>query len=193
MDKAKQASLVKEFKEGNKEAFGLLYESFIRPIYNFIYYKTHHKETAEDLTSRVFIKAYGAIGTYDEAKGSFSSWLYQIARNSVIDHYRSVKPTLNVDDAWDLDGGDDVEKDVGIKIQLESIKTYLQALPSEQRDIVIMRVWEEMSYVEISEVVGKTEANCKMIFSRTLKKLREMMPEEMLAVMFLISLVMNSK
>lgn len=193
MERIKQAELAKECKLGNKEAFGLLYESFIRQIYNFIYYKTHHKETAEDLTSKVFIKAYASINTFDESKGSFSSWLYQIARNSIIDHYRSVKPALNIEDAWDLDGGSDVERDVGTKIQLENIKTYLQMLSSEQRDIVIMRVWEEMSYAEIAEVVGKSEANCKMIFSRTLKKLREIMPEEMFAMLFIFSLLLNNK
>lgn len=189
MDRNQQAALAAESKAGNKEAFGMLYEHFIRPIYNFIYYKTHHKETAEDLASKTFIKAYQSLHMFNDDRGPFSAWLYQIARNLVIDHYRAQKPLLNVEDVWDLSSSEDIESDTDTKLKLEKIKVYLQDLSSEQRDIVIMRIWQEMSYSEIATALGKSEASCKMSFSRSMRKLREIIPEEILIMLLLFTVI----
>jgi RNA polymerase sigma-70 factor (ECF subfamily) len=189
MDISQQLALVADFKAGNKEAYGLLYDEYIKPIYKFIYYKTHHKETAEDITSQVFMKAYNAIHSFNETKGTFSAWLYQIARNTIIDHYRAVKPTQNIDDVWNLSSSENVARDVETRLELEKVQNYLRVLPSEQRDIIIMRVWQEMSYSEIATVLGTSEAGCKMQFSRSIKKLRETMPMELLLLLLLPNLI----
>lgn len=185
MDASKDAALVKEYLSGNKEAFGFLYEIYIKPIYNFIYFKTFHKETAEDLTSKVFMKAYTALPSFREDKGTFSAWLYSIARNSVIDHYRASRTTLDIEDVWDLKSGEDIPRDTDAKMSLEKVEMYLKDLPSAQRELVIMRVWQELSYEEIAAITGKTEASCKMMFSRTMQKLRTEMPVAVFAL-FLI-------
>lgn len=176
MEQTEQLRFIAELQKGNKEAFTPLYHEFIRPIYNFVYYKTHHKETAEDITSTVFTKAFTNIASFKSDKGPFSAWLYQIARNQIIDHYRAVKPTLDIEDAWGVGDESDIERDLDTKEQLAKVKTYLQGLSAEQRDIVIMRVWQEMSYAEIAAALGKSEASCKMMFSRTISKLREEIP-----------------
>ncbi len=169
--KTEEAAL--KAKEGDIEAFGEIYDAYIERIYRFVYYKTHHKETAEDVTSEVFRKALQAIASFDPAKGSLSGWLYRIARNAVIDHYRSARPTDDIDDMWDLMSDSDTERDVGAKMAAEQLQKHLVVLTSEQRDIVLMRVWEGMSYKEIAEAVGKTEAACKMAFMRSVGKLRD--------------------
>ncbi len=176
MTHEEQADLARRCQQGDKNAFGLLYEAFIRPIYNFVYYKTHHQETAEDIVSGVFTKAFDHLGSFDPVRGPFSAWLYQIARNSVIDYYRTKRTLVNIEDAWDLDDGSDMVRDLGAREQLRNVQQYLKALPSEQRDIVIMRVWQGLSYAEISAALGKSEASCKMMYSRTIAKLRESMP-----------------
>ena len=170
-------SIIQLVQSGDKKAFGELYEHYIKKIYDFIYYKTHHQQTAEDLTSLVFVKALEKINNFkiDEA-ASFQAWLYQIARNTVIDHYRTDKKQINIEDVWDLAQDENFELDLDTKMQLEEIKKHLGNLKSKQRDIVIMRVWQEMSYKEIAQIMGESEANCKMIFSRALAKLKEEMP-----------------
>jgi RNA polymerase sigma-70 factor, ECF subfamily len=164
---------IKACQAGKTEEFGRLYDAYIRKIYDFIYYKTTHKETAEDLTSLTFMKALEKIGSFSPAKGSFKSWLYQIARHSVIDHYRTKKKAANVDDIWDLSGDEDLERDLDAKTKLTEVEKYLHKLKGEQRDIIIMRVWQEMSYAEIAGVLGKSEASCKMAYSRAIALLRQ--------------------
>ena len=168
--------LIDKCRSGDQDAFGAIYDSYVRKIHDFIYYRTHHRETAQDLTSEVFLKAVRGLASFDATRGSISSWLYRIARNTVIDHYRTRHSELDIDDAWGLSAGGDASADVDALMKLEGVRTELRKLKSEQREIVIMRVWEELSYREISEILGKSEANCKMIFSRSIKQLRASLP-----------------
>jgi len=176
------------FQKGETDNFGMLYDAYAGKIYSFIYFKTQHKETAEDLTSRTFMKALDNMESFDFNRGSFSSWLYGIARNNVIDFYRTKKNEYNISDIWDLSSGDDVERDIEARQKLEKIEKYLKKLKSEHREIIILRVWDEMSYKEISEILGKSEASCKMMFSRCIKELKKEMPISLVAYFFLLRL-----
>lgn len=166
-------SLARKCQQGNLEHFGLLFDAFHQKIYRFVYFRTHHKETAEDITSQIFTKALERITTFNPSKGGFATWLYQIARNSIIDFYRSRKETENIDDAWDIADNTSIERDVDTRQQLEKVRSYLQTLPAQQRDIVLMRVWDDLSHKEIASVLGISEASVKMTFSRVLAKLHK--------------------
>lgn len=166
-----EKELIERSQQGDSEAFGLIYDRHVRTIYDFIYYKTRHKETAEDLASQTFFKALKNISSVDSDR-AILSWLYKIAHNSVLDHYRTTRHQDDIDDCYDLSDDTDTISDLDDAEDVKRVKQYLHTLTPLERDIVIMRVWQELSYKEISEMVGKTEANCKMIFSRTLKKLR---------------------
>jgi len=168
-----QEQIIKECQKGNLDEFTELYEQYFEKIYRFIYYKTHHQQTAEDLTSQVFIKTLENIGRFNPRKGLFSSWLYRIARNKVIDYYRTAKSEFDITGFWDLKSVEKIEADLENKEKLEQVKQYLDKLKPEQREIIVMRVWDGLSYQEIAEIIDKSEANCKMIFSRTMRKLRE--------------------
>jgi RNA polymerase sigma-70 factor, ECF subfamily len=104
------------------------------------------------------------------------SWLYKIAHNSVLDHYRTTRHQDDIDDCYDLHDGTDTIGALDNAEEVKKVKEYLHKLTPTERDIVIMRVWQELSYKEIADIIGKSEANCKMIYSRTLKKLRTLMP-----------------
>jgi RNA polymerase sigma factor (sigma-70 family) len=170
MDDSKYVQLC---QDGNLEPFGKLYGRYNEKIYAYIYYRTHHRQVAEDLTSTVFIKAIDRIDTYDVSKGAFSSWLYRIARNTVVDHFRITVRTQDIETVWDLADTKDIELDIDTEQRIKQVKELLQTLNKEQRDIVIMRVWDEMSFKEIAEVTGKTEASCKMAFYRTIDALKK--------------------
>jgi len=166
-------SLIKQYKTGDKDAFSVLYQKYIEKIYKFVFYKTMHKETAEDLTSTVFFKALDKIETFEGKKAKFQTWLYNIARNTVIDYYRTKKPNVDVEDFWGIADENHLETTIDSNLKIEEVKKYLQTLNPEQREIVILRIWEGLSYKEISEIVGKSENACKVTFSRTVSKLKD--------------------
>jgi RNA polymerase sigma-70 factor (ECF subfamily) len=164
---------VKRCQKGETEAFGVLYDRYLDPIYRFIYYKTFAKETAEDLTSDTFHKALKKINSFDAEKGNFSSWLYRIARNSVIDYYRTNKSALPLDDVFDVGVDERTSETLDAISQLEKVTAYLQTLNAKQREIITLRIWEDRSYKEIAELVGGSEDSVKMAFSRSIRDLRE--------------------
>ncbi len=169
--------------------FGQLYDQHVRKIYNYIYYRTHHKETAEDLTSTVFMKALENFQSFNPEKGNFSMWIYRIAKNALIDHYRTLKQNLNIDDIWDISSQTEIPKDTDTHMQLEKVKKYLKTLKPVQRDIIIMRLWDGLSYQEIADILGKSEGSCKVTFSRAIAEIRG---TETLALLLLIPLILHS-
>ena len=168
--------------KGDTAQFAELYDAYVRAIYDFIYYKTHHKETAEDLTSETFFKALKNIGQFDQTR-SFKSWLYGIAHNAVIDHYRRARPTADIDDVWDIPVEDNMVRDSETKRAFAEVQKHMGTLSPIQREILILRLWQELPYKEIAEITGKSEANSKMIYSRAIAQLRSAVPSGVFAIL----------
>lgn len=181
--------LLKKCQNGDLTHFGKLYDLYIKKIYDFVFYKTNHKEIAEDLTSKVFLKALNKIDSFKIEGGSFQAWLYMIARNTVIDHYRTYKSESDIDDFWDISSSENIERDIDMKHKLEKVDEYLKNLKSDQREILIMRIWQGLSYREIAEILGKSEASCKMKTARVLNKLRKEMPLSLFITLILMDLL----
>lgn len=177
---------VKKCQSGDSESFAVLYDRYIQKIYRFVYYKVFDREAAEDIVADTFLKAFDRIGGYDSEKGSFSSWLYRIARNSVIDQYRSKQETANIEDAFDLGFEDRLPEKIDAKESFRQISEYLKTLSPKQREIIILRVWNDLSYKEIAEIVGGSEGAAKMMFLRSIREIRERFSP--LALILLISL-----
>ena len=169
----------------NKENFGEVYDTYAQKIYQFIYYKTYNKEIAEDLVSQTFLRALEKLHYFDPAKGTMSAWLYQIARNIVADHYRARKYTVDIEDVWDLASDQNVELDLENREQLEELREVLKKLPGDQRDMLILRIWQDLSYKEIAQILDKTEGACKMMFSRIIAKLRKEISVAVVLFLFL--------
>ncbi len=174
MEALDDGQLVAAYRGGDQAAFGVLYDRYLEKIYRFIFYKTFDTATAEDLTSSTFFKALNKIGTLDLTRGTFSAWIYSIARNTVIDHYRSRHMAAATgEDIFDLSEENRTEETLDAKESLATVQEYLKTLSPTQREIVTLRLWEERSYAEIAAIVGGTESSVKMAFSRTIRKLRE--------------------
>ncbi|MBI9102648.1 MAG: sigma-70 family RNA polymerase sigma factor [Spirochaetales bacterium] len=193
ISKTSDTVMVGKTLEGNSEAFGELYEKYFDKIYNYLYYRTLHKETAEDLTSRTFMKSLEKLSTYSSEKGAFSTWLYRIAGNLLVDHFRTSGRTETISAVWDLPSEEEeFVIDIHNKLYWEKLKPVLDSLPTEKREIVIMRIWDDLSFGEIAEITGKSVGACKMGFARTLKNLKDSVPISLLAVLILFTTLIET-
>lgn len=176
MDTHTIQSLALQASQGNHDALARLYDRFVEELYRFVFYKTQHTQTAEDLCSDIFTKMCANIESYDESKANFRTWLYTIARYTIIDHYRKKTDVVAIEDVWDLSSDTDLLDIVDAQVDMDRIAPYMAKLSSDQREILILRLWEDKSYKEIAEIMGKSQASCKMSFSRAIKTLRALMP-----------------
>jgi RNA polymerase sigma-70 factor, ECF subfamily len=172
--------LAQRSRMGDREAFGRLYELFAKRIYAYFYYRSLRRETAEDLTSSVFVSALEGLEGFRPELGGFSAWIYAIARNALTDHFRRSSRVLPLGDfaggVWDIPDGTDLELEALDRDRWERLRPHLAGLSGEQREIIILRLWDGLSYREIAGMLGKSEGACKMAYSRALSFLRGAMP-----------------
>lgn len=170
LEKQIELELVSKARLGDKNSFAVLYDVYVKKIYDFIYFKTLNKELAEDLVSQVFLKALKNINK--SKTDNFAAWLFLIAKRTVIDHYRSFKELKNIEDCWDLADGSDLISVVNNNLEFNKIKSALNKLSASDREVIIMRFWLDLSFKEIAADLGKSEGAVKMLFVRALEKLR---------------------
>lgn len=168
-----EAQLIQSCQEGEKESFAFLYDQYVQKMYGFIFHKVLHKETAEDITSDVFLKALEKINTFDSSKASFATWLFTIARNRVTDHFRRSKEAGNREDIWDIASSEDIEERANSKYIYGQLQQHMCSLPVLQREMLMMRFWQDMTYAEIAEILGKSPGSVKVAVGRSIKKLKE--------------------
>lgn len=154
------------------DIFAARYDEHADVLFGFVMNRVWHRQTAEDLVSEIWMKALSKKEQFNPEKASYKTWLFQIARNHIIDHLRARKETKNIDDMWDLTDDTDIPHDTEITLQLEKIKEDMQHLSPLQREIVTLRVWHDLSHAEIAQIVGKKESAVKMTFSRAISQLR---------------------
>lgn len=180
--------IVKSIQKWKRDNFILLYDKYIKKIYDFVFFKVWNKSEAEDLTSEIFLKAYESMDKFDVTRESaFSSWIYKIANNLVIDYYRTKKDVVSDELIWEKPQYYDILWDIQNRDKIKEVLDYLDSLEPIQKEIFIMRIWNDMSYNEISEIVGKSVDNCKQIFSRTMKKVVANVSVNSLLVFILLS------
>ncbi len=169
--------LVQRAVKGEASAFGLLYDRYQPQIYRFIFLKVSRREEAEDLTHQVFLQALQHIGEYEDVGFPFTSWLYRIARNEVIDHYRTRKQALSLDDVDPeyFAALDRAMEDTERRMDMRRVTDALKQLKPEYQDIIIMRFVEDLSPKEIAAALQKSEGAVKLLQHRAVKQLQRLL------------------
>lgn len=167
-----EESILAAIAKGELEEFTKLYDAYLERIYRFVYNRLPHTQIAEDVTSDIFISALEKISSYNSQKASFSTWLYTIARNKVIDYTRTRKKTEEIDAANNVASHHNPAHDASTAFDIDSVQKFLSTLDATQRDIVIMRAWDDLPHKDIAAVLGMSEAAVKMNYSRTISKLQ---------------------
>lgn len=170
-------NLLTKAKKDETAAFGEIYNLFFKRIYTFIYYRVSHKETAEDLAEEVFLKAYTKLSSVKAAK-SLEAWLYQIARNLVIDYYRGKKEQLGLEAVENsLIYEETVLDTLNLNHQQIIINQLLQNLPADYQQVIRLKFFENLSNNIIAELTGKSEGAIRVIQFRAITKLRKLFEE----------------
>jgi RNA polymerase sigma-70 factor (ECF subfamily) len=162
--------------QGDREAFGRLYEQYVDRIFNYVYYRTGNVHDAEDLTARVFYRALHHIQNYTDRGVPFSAWLYRIAHNLVANWHRdrSRHQEIPLSDAPTLHyKGDAPEVALMQNQDQEALLRLIRRLPSERQHLLILKFVEHLSNAEIGEIMGRSEGAVKSLYHRTLLALRD--------------------
>jgi RNA polymerase sigma-70 factor, ECF subfamily len=166
-------NLVTLARTGDKEAFGKLYDSFLDTIYRFVYFRVGSRVEAEDITEQIFVSVFDHITTYEERKIPFEAWLYRIARNKIIDYYRTKKPKINLEEISDRpDEKPGPEKTAEIQLTKEIVMNALDKLPDIYREIIILKYIEEKENKEIEIILNTGSGHVRVLQQRALSKLR---------------------
>ena len=167
--------------QGDKDAFGELYEHYTERIFNYVYYRTGNVHDAEDLTARVFQRAMNHIHTYTDRGVPFSAWLYRIAHNLVANWHRdrSRKQEIPLDDVPILPArGDHPETTLVRTEKQDALLRLIRRLPSERQNLLILKFVENMSNAEIGQIMGRSEGAVKSLYHRTLLALRDQLGDQ---------------
>lgn len=171
-----EKSIIERAIDGEASAFGSLYDRYHGQIYRYVYLKVSHREEAEDLTHQVFLNAWQNMAKYEFKGLPFSSWLYQIARNQVIDHYRTKKTHVDLEIIEEIFISDSsLDKDIDFNLELESVRKAILKLNPEQQDIIIMRFVEDLSPKEIAKALGKPESSVRVLQHRAIQNLKKIL------------------
>jgi RNA polymerase sigma-70 factor (ECF subfamily) len=178
-DSDSQRRLVQLAKNGDANAFGLLYDGYIERIYRYIYFRVTDDETAEDLTSQVFSKAWENLDRYKPSGAPFIAWLYTIARNAVIDHFRTRKETVALDEVASLSSsGPSPDEVVELHFETEALRDALQSLTDEQQQVVVLKFIAGMATDEIAKQLGKRPSAIRALQMRGLQALARQMEKK---------------
>src|SRR5215208_718250 len=166
--------LARRVSDGDSAAFQTLYESHLDTIYRYVYYKVGNGQLAEDLTQHIFMKAWEAINRYQWRELPFQHWLLRLARNTVIDHYRSTKPA-NASLLDPIGDGVDPEAELAQTEMIQTLQEAVRQLPDEQREVIVLRFIEQMPHADVALHLGKSAATVRVIQHRALQALRKLL------------------
>jgi len=176
---------INKCKWWNLDYFWDIYDKYVRKIYDFIYYRTLDKEISEDLVGDIFLKIIKNFDSFSwNTEKDLSNWMYRIAHNTLIDYYRTNKAELQLDEIWDIPYEKNLTGYIDNNSKLDEVLNYLERIDKSHKDILIMRIWDDLSYKEISEITWKSVDNCKKIVSRVISQL-----ESNIAFLFIILLI----
>lgn len=171
----KFGELIKRAQQGDKQAFGSLYREYYRKIYRYCKINMYQDAAAEDVCQETFLRAWKALPKYTMTEeGTFQAFLFRIARNLIIDLSRK-KKEYSLAAYEEVETKEDFAADVDKQAEIEQVKTALAKLKEKDRQILLLRYFEEMSHAEVSAIIGIKEGALRVRTIRLLQKLKELL------------------
>lgn len=168
------SQIIREIKDGNVECFAELMNRYQRKLLSFIRHMLRNSQLElleEDLCSEAFYKAYRSLHTFRESDSSFSTWLYTIARNTVLSEFRkqrSLQVSLDAEQHIIPEALQEAAPEQMLlrREKVELVRKAINQLPDKQRSALILREYEQLNYQEISQILGQTVSSVKSLLFR---------------------------
>jgi RNA polymerase sigma-70 factor, ECF subfamily len=170
--------LIQRAQEGDRAMMAALYEHFDRGIFRYLFYRVGERQTAEDLTSEVFVRMLRFISGFHPPSSTFQAWLFQIARNVANDHFRKVgvHPLSELSEAMPAESTG-MDEAVEKRLTSERLRQAIQVLNESQRDVIVLRFISGMSISDVAQALNKSEDAVKGLQRRALMTLRNILME----------------
>lgn len=201
-----ERTLVERAGQGDQQAVGLLYDAYVEPLYRFCLSRVGNETDAEDLVEEIFIKVMKAVSGFEwrplapltssagggdgkadaaaqggtvetEERSPFRAWLFRIARNHVVSHYRrsALRTTIGEVPDWIADGQRGPAELAETSITIREIFIAVEQLPPAQREVIQLRFGAGMTVAETAEALEKHETNVKVLQHKGIKRLKEIL------------------
>ncbi len=177
-------NLMLNYANGDVSAFEVLYLKHKGPVYRYMINLCHNEAIAEELFQEVWMKLINARENY-QVKAKFTTYLYKLAHNQFIDHYRKQNVRIVVDQSIEVDdveenqlSSNNPEKQVQTKQTIDKLIELLETLPNEQREVFLLREETGMSVPEIAETLGINQEAAKSRLRYAIKKIRTGLNDE---------------
>ncbi|NOX18634.1 MAG: RNA polymerase sigma factor [Chlorobi bacterium] len=181
METAIETKLVKRFLEGDESAFSVIVSNFKQKIYWHARRMLGNHADADDVTQETLITIYKKLNTF-RFDSSLNTWVYQITSRKCLNYLKKKKLKSfflpESEEARSLKRNEDVAAAFESREKLARLDEILERLPPKQREIFVLRNFEELSYREIEEITGTSIGALKASYFHALKKVKELMPDE---------------
>jgi len=168
-----ESKLISLSKQGDPEALASLYACYVERITRYVYSRVTDHQLAEDITSRIFLKMLEKLDTYQVGQSPVIAWLYRMAHNAVIDHYRMKRTFVSLEDLHQAEAKqeDGIEEKLELQIKSQQLRAALQVLTEEQQRVLILKFIDGLSTREIARQLGKRQGAVRGLQMRALQKL----------------------
>ena len=167
--------VIQQVKNGDAEAFGMLYEQYAEVIFRYVYSHLENRSDAEDLTEEIFLRGWRALPKYDERGLPFSAFLFRIARNSLIDYYRQHKVVQSIEDVELPAREAGPEEQVEEQLENGKLRETLARLREDYRNVLVLRFLSGMSPEETAQVMQRSVGAVRVLQHRALSALKDLM------------------
>lgn len=172
-------ALVELAQRGDREAYAELYDRYVDVVYRYLHYRTGSRSLAEDLTSETFLRALRRLDSFVWQDRDIAAWFLAIARNLVLDHYKSASYRLEVStaDMLDADHPDSgIEDAVVSTLEAAALLGAVRRLKTDQQECLVLRFLQGMSVAETAAVMGRSEGAIKQLQLRAVRVLARQLP-----------------
>ena len=169
------ADLVSRAHQGDKRAYGKIFKICYKDVYDYIMRRVGNRNDAEDITMQVFALGLKGIPSFEERGQSIKAWLYRIAHNAIVSHFRKQKDLLWIDDAPDIPDAIDIA-DKAMRLEIaDELYREITRLPTAQAEVLILRFIAERSPAETAMILDKKEATVRALQFKGLRNLKKKM------------------